>query len=129
MNNITPETGVIIVDHGSRRAEANEMINAVASAFAAHTGAVIVEPAHMELAMPGIPEAFDRCVERGATHVVICLYFLSPGRHSREDIPTIAAEAASKHPGVTWAVTEPLGVDARIADVMMERVAQSMLRA
>ena len=36
----------------------------------------IVEPAHMELAEPSIATAFARCVERGATTVVVFPYFL-----------------------------------------------------
>ncbi len=122
MPEITSDTGIVIVDHGSRRAEANDMLVHVAEAFAKHTGAQIVEPAHMELAPPDIAAAFDNCVARGARHVVICLYFLSPGRHSREDIPTLAAEAAARHPGVTWSITQPLGIDPRIADLMHDRI-------
>ncbi|MFM1919580.1 MAG: hypothetical protein RLZZ303_1214 [Candidatus Hydrogenedentota bacterium] len=125
MQRIESTTGVIIVDHGSRRPEANDMIHTVADCFREHSGARIVEGAHMELAEPGIAEAFNRCVAQGARHVVIALFFLSPGRHSREDIPALAAEAAAPHPGVTWSVTEPLGVDARIADVMLDRVLTS----
>jgi sirohydrochlorin ferrochelatase len=119
--------GVIVVDHGSRRAEANGMLECVAAAFRAQSGVGIVEHAHMELAPPTIGDAFDACVARGARHVVVCLYFLSPGRHSREDIPALAAEAAARHPGVGFSVTQPLGVDARIADVMAERVREALV--
>ncbi|MBI1320527.1 MAG: hypothetical protein GC168_16505 [Candidatus Hydrogenedens sp.] len=115
-------TGVVIVDHGSRRAEANAMIECFAAVFRRTTGASIVEGAHMELAKPSIEQAVDRCVARGATRVVVALFFLSPGRHSREDIPELARAAAAKHPGVTVQVTEPLGPDARIAEVMFDRV-------
>ena len=48
----------------------------------------------MELAPPTIAEAFGRCVERGATLVVVAPFFLSPGRHWQEDIPALADEAA-----------------------------------
>jgi sirohydrochlorin ferrochelatase len=124
-----PHVGVVIVDHGSRRAEANEMLHEVALQFAERTGVAIVEPAHMELAEPTIAQAFGRCVARGAKHVVVCLYFLSPGRHSREDIPAMARAAADAHPGVTWSVTEPLGIDHRIAEVMLERIEASLPQA
>jgi len=126
MSEITTDTGIVIVDHGSRRAEANDMLEHVAKAFAAHTGASIVEPAHMELAPPDIAAAFDKCVARGARHVVICLYFLSPGRHSREDIPALAEEAAARHPGVSWSITQPLGIDSRIADLMHDRIREAL---
>ena len=36
----------------------------------------------------------------GATTVAVSPFFLSPGRHWQEDIPTLVKEAADKHPGV-----------------------------
>ena len=85
--------GVIIVDHGSRRRESNEMLHEATARFAAQSEFSIVEPAHMELAEPSIAQAFDRCVSRGATEVIVFPYFLSPGRHWTEDIPRLAAAA------------------------------------
>jgi len=79
-------TGVVIVDHGSRRAEANAMIECFAQVFREASGFAIVEHAHMELAEPDIGQAVDRCVARGAKRVVVALFFLSPGRHSRDPL-------------------------------------------
>jgi sirohydrochlorin ferrochelatase len=121
-----PKTAVILVDHGSRRPEANAMLDAVAQLYARQAGVPIVEPAHMELAPPSIAEAFARCVARGATTVVVAQYFLSPGRHSRSDIPALVAEAAAAHPGVAWRISEPLGIDPRLADVLHARVTEAL---
>jgi hypothetical protein len=67
--------GVILVDHGSQRDESNVMLLEVVRDFADATGLSIVEPAHMELAEPSIATAFARCVERGATTVLVFPYF------------------------------------------------------
>lgn len=40
-----------------------------------------------ELADPSIANAFDRCVEQGATRVIISPYFLFPGRHWNKVTP------------------------------------------
>lgn len=56
------QTGLLIVDHGSRRAESNQLLHHAADRFARYSGWQIVEPAHMELAEPSIQQAFDRCV-------------------------------------------------------------------
>ena len=83
--------GVIVVDHGSRRAESNEMLEQLTrTSITERLDYDIVEPAHMELAEPSIATAFDRCVERGATMVVIQPYFLLPGKHWNQDIPELA---------------------------------------
>ncbi len=121
---ILPEQlGVILIDHGSRRAESNAMLEKVVSVFRDATGLPIVEPAHMELAEPSLEVAFARCVDQGADTVVVFPYFLGPGRHWDEDIPRLAADAARKHQGVRYLVTAPLGVDERIAAVISDRIA------
>ena len=115
--------GVIVVDHGSRRAESNVMLEELTrSAISDRLDHDIVEPAHMELAEPSIATAFDRCVERGATTVVIQPYFLLPGKHWNQDIPELAAEAAARHPGVAYLVAAPFGVHPLMADVVSARV-------
>ncbi len=114
--------GVIVVDHGSRRDESNELLLDVVRQFAEATGLAIVEPAHMELAEPSINTAFSRCVGRGADTVVVFPYFLLPGRHWNDDIPRLTAAAASKHPGVRYLVTAPFGLHPLMAEVMCQRI-------
>ncbi len=123
---IPSDVGIILVDHGSKRPAANAMLEEVAAGFARSTGAAIVEAAHMELAAPTIQAAFDRCVARGARSVVIHPYFLAPGRHSTEDIPRMAAEAAAGHPNVPYRVSAPLGLDERLSEVILRRVLDAL---
>ena len=49
--------GLIVVDHGSRRAESNAMLEQMVGQVAATVPYDIVEPAHMELAEPSIAAA------------------------------------------------------------------------
>ncbi|KAL2900880.1 Sirohydrochlorin ferrochelatase chloroplastic [Bienertia sinuspersici] len=108
--------GVIIVDHGSRRKER------IVGMFKSKTGHPIVEPAHMELAEPSIKDAFNSCVQQGANCVIISPFFLFPGRHWHQDIPSLADAAAQEHPGVTYLVTAPLGLHELLVDVMKDRI-------
>ena len=98
------------------------MLLEVVRQFEVHSGYAIVEPAHMELAEPSIAAAFRRCVERGATTVVVFPYFLLPGRHWSDDIPRLAAAAAANHPGIRYLVTAPLGLHPLMADVIRQRI-------
>ncbi|CAI5505953.1 unnamed protein product [Closterium sp. Naga37s-1] len=43
-----------------------------------------------EIAEPSIAAAFTRCVQRGARGVIVCPYFLSPGRHWQRVRPGVA---------------------------------------
>lgn len=114
--------GIILVDHGSRREESNAMLLEVVRDFQHSSGFAVVEPAHMELAEPSIDTAFLRCVERGATTIVVFPYFLSPGRHWNEDIPKLAAAAASRHPHIRYVVTAPFGLHPLMSEIMRQRI-------
>jgi sirohydrochlorin ferrochelatase len=126
MINADKQLGVILVDHGSRRDESNAMLHDVVRDFAQSSGLPIVEPAHMELAEPSIATAFARCVERGATTVIVFPYFLLPGRHWNEDIPRLAAAAAKDHPNVRYLVTAPFGLHPLMAEVIQQRIAHCL---
>lgn len=126
MESLPEHVGVVIVDHGSRRREANEMLERVAGLYRELTGNALVEAAHMELAEPTIAQAFEKCIARGARQIVVHPYFLSPGRHVTQDIPELAAAAAEQFPGVHYTVTAPLGLDTRMAAIMHDRIAASL---
>jgi sirohydrochlorin ferrochelatase len=98
------------------------MLLDVVRSFVDATQMPIVEPAHMELAEPSIATAFRRCVERGATTVVVFPYFLLPGRHWNDDIPRLTAAAAKNYPGVRYLVTAPFGLHPLMAEVMRQRI-------
>jgi sirohydrochlorin ferrochelatase len=118
------QNGIIIVDHGSRRDESNNMLEEVAALFARRFAEMydIVEPAHMELAEPSIGTAYGKCVERGATRIVVCPFFLGPGKHWTSDIPRLTAEACKAHPNTEYHVTMPLGIDDLILELLAKRV-------
>ncbi len=117
--------GIIIVDHGSRREESNAMLEEVSALFGKRFAEMydIVEPAHMEIAEPSIATAYARCVERGATRIVVCPFFLGPGKHWTGDIPSITARAARQFPATEYHVAMPLGIDELILDLLAKRAA------
>jgi sirohydrochlorin ferrochelatase len=121
MNPQREQIGVMIVDHGSKRDESNQMLEQFVERFAERGGYDIVEPAHMELAEPGIASAFDRCIARGATRVIVVPYFLGPGKHWDRDIPSLTADAARQHPGVAYRIAEPIGLHPKMIDVIRDR--------
>ena len=82
----------------------------------------IVEPAHMELAEPSIATAYARCVERGAQRIIVCPFFLGPGKHWTNDIPRLTAEAAKRFPQTRYHVTPTLGIDDLILELLQKRV-------
>jgi sirohydrochlorin ferrochelatase len=115
---------ILLIDHGSRRGEANEMLGCMAALVQHMAGdGVIVQYAHMEIAEPSIARGVDACVASGATEIIAFPYMLSPGRHSTSDIPAMVAEAARPHPGVTVRVTAAFGVEAGLGEIILRRAA------
>ena len=113
---------ILLIDHGSVRAEANDMLHDMASLLQSMVGSsVIVRAAHMELAEPTIAQGVAACVEAGAREVIAFPYMLSPGKHSTRDIPRLVADAASAYPDVTVRVTPAFGIHEKLAEVVMER--------
>lgn len=116
---------LLIVDHGSRVALANESVGAVAALVGTKGEYDIVIGAHMELAGPDVAEAVRDAVTRGALDLTVVPFMLAPGKHATEDIPRLVADAAAQHPGVTWRVTAPLGVHELLAQLVLERAREA----
>jgi sirohydrochlorin ferrochelatase len=113
---------LLLIDHGSRRAEANEMLACMAALIQRMAGpSVIVRHAHMELAEPSIERGVASCVAAGATELIAFPYMLSPGRHSTSDIPVLVAAAAKAHPDLRVQVTAAFGIEAELGEVILRR--------
>ena len=114
--------GILIVDHGSVRSEANDMLRSMADVIQTMAGPdVVVRYGHMELADPNIAAGFSSCVEAGATDVTVFPYMLSPGRHSTSDIPRMVTDIARAFPHVSFSVTPAFGLHEKLAEVVLER--------
>jgi sirohydrochlorin ferrochelatase len=112
----------LLIDHGSRRTEANALLDEVASLVKAQLGPeAVVEVAHMEIAEPTIAQGFARCVARGAVAIVVHPFMLAPGRHVTEDLPRLLAQAAAAHDGVRFVIADPLGSHSGVIDAVIER--------
>lgn len=122
MANENPTRAILLVDHGSRRDEANAQLEELAARVRKERPQWRVQIAHLEIATPSVPEALDQCAEAGVRDVYLHPFFLSPGRHTREDLPALARDACKRHPGLTVHVTDPLGVDDAMVAIVLERI-------
>lgn len=124
LNRETPR-GVLVVGHGSRREEANADVREAARRIAVRGQLELVEAAFLEIEHPNVAEGFARLVARGARGVTVHPYFLSPGRHTRGDLPVEVREAAAEHPGVTYRITEPLAAHRLVIEASIERIRET----
>jgi sirohydrochlorin ferrochelatase len=113
---------ILLVDHGSRRPEANALLDSVAAELSRRMSDHVVRVAHMDVAEPTVAQGIDACVEAGAREIVVHPYFLGPGNHTRESIPRLVEVAAQRHPGLRVWISEPLGLHSKLVDVIVERI-------
>ena len=113
---------VLLIAHGSRRAEANADLVALAERVRATGRFDLVEIAYLELVEPDIPTGIERCVAGGAQEVRLLPYFLSMGRHVAEHLEAFRAEAAERHPGINFVLREPLGPHEKLVEIVLERI-------
>lgn len=113
---------LLIVDHGTRSADANAALAEFASRVAEARPDWWIAHAHMELGKPDVPSAIDALVLEGATRIHVHLHFLGRGMHVRETIPELVAAAREKHPGIEIRVGDALGEDPRLVELVAERL-------
>lgn len=120
---------ILLVDHGSRRVEANAALDEVVKLVQARlSDGTRVMSAHMELASPSIEEAIARLASEGISELVVHPYFLGEGRHVSEDIPALVHAACARFPQLSVRISKPLGVHPLLAELVLERVAASRER-
>ena len=122
--------GLLLVDHGSKKAAANAMLESARDMLAARAGGdVLVEAAHMEIASPSIEDGIVKLAGRGLDLIVVAPFFLSPGRHVTQDIPQLVREAeervnadGSRERPLEVRIADPIGLHPMVADIIMDRV-------
>ena len=125
-------TGValLLIAHGSRRAEANAELVRLAELVQARRPGDVVEIAYLELAPPSIPEGAAHCVAHAGVHEVRMVpFFLSPGRHVAEDLEAFRAEFTARYPAVNFIVCPPLGLHPLVVDALLVRADETSVTA
>ena len=123
------KTAILLMAHGSRIPEANDAAREIARMAQEMTGFDIVEVAFRELHEPDIQAGIDACVARGAERILLMPYFLFMGAHVQHDLPEEIEEATRRHPGLVMEMGPHLGVHRKLAEVVVDRIAEGLASA
>ena len=115
-------SAILLVAHGSRRAEANADLVRLAEMISQQISDEIVEIGYLELTEPTIPEGLRKCAERGASAVAILPYFLSEGAHVSRDLVQFRDDFQNAHPGIQCYVCPPIGLHEKLVELMLLRL-------
>jgi sirohydrochlorin ferrochelatase len=122
----TMKTAILLMAHGSRIAEANDAVREIAARVKKLTLFDIVEVSFREQHMPNIQQGVDACVAQGARRILLVPYFLYLGAHVLEDLPEELEQARLRYPNVEMVLGKHLGVHNKLAEVVVERIAESL---
>lgn len=114
--------GILVVAHGSRAQETESTLEIVLSMVKAKIPETVIEYAFMEFSDRTVAKGVSALAAKGVAEIKIVPYFLFMGIHMKEDIPNMATECAANFPGIKITMGEPLGVDERLADVLIDRI-------
>ncbi len=115
---------VLLVGHGSRERPGNDEFLRFCDAARPHIGPEPVETCFIELASPLVPESLDRCVALAARRVIVLPVILLAAGHVKVELPHELDEAKARHPGAEFVYGRHIGLDARVIEIVNERLAQ-----
>lgn len=120
------KTAILLMAHGSRISEANDAAREVAKMVQQMTGYEIVEVSFREMHEPNIQLGIDACVAKGAQRILLIPYFLFMGAHVQHDLPEEIAAAQLRYPGLEMAMAPHLGAHRKLAEIVVERIAEGL---
>ncbi len=113
---------IILLGHGSRRSEANNILKSIAKIIKPKLLEINIEYAFLELAEPNVRDIIEKLATDGAGSIYVIPYFLYSGNHVSRDIPEIIDEYREKYPNIKLKLGDYLGIDERLAELVMERI-------
>ena len=142
------KTGILLLSHGSRLDDGEEVIKAYKEMFAEEFPEMPVEYGFMEIRKPGIPETINKLTsENDLEKIVVVPVFVAHGLHTKRDIPELLGiesdfdeESVSgghhhhhhDHDEETFefdgeiVLTDPLGIDPRLYEIIKDRVSDNL---
>ncbi len=120
------KTGVVVLAHGSKVRSGNEGLFKIVEMLRAMRKWDMVEAGFLQLAKPGLTEAVEDLIGRGAKRVVVMPLLLFSGNHVMKDIPEEIEREKKKFPEVEFCYANSIGADERIAQITRERIEEAI---
>ena len=150
------KTGILLLSHGSRLDEGEEVIKAYKEMYTEEFPDMPVEYGFMEIRKPGIPETIKKLTsENDLEKIIVVPVFVAHGLHTKRDIPHLLGiesdydESQDSHHHHHHGhghhhhhhhdheeekvefdgeiiLTDPLGVDKRMYEIIKDRVSEHL---
>ena len=144
---IDEKTGILLLSHGSRLDDGEEVIKAYTDMYRDEFPNVAVEYGFMEIRKPGIPETINKLTrENDLERIIVVPVFVAHGLHTKRDIPGLLGiesdfkeedahghhhhhhhdEEESFEFDGEIILTDPLGIDTRLYDIIKDRISEHL---
>lgn len=119
-----PRDALILFAHGARDAQWRAPLDALGARMREALPDCEVSVAFLEFMEPGLGQAIDAAVVRGAARIEVAPVFWAAGGHLRQDVPVLLGAARARHPEVRIGLWPALGE----SDEVLDAVAGAYLR-
>lgn len=116
---------VLYIGHGTRLKKGIEEVIQFIEVTKKHLHIPIQEIAFLELVEPSIIEGIKKCVQRGATRIVIAPILLLEAQHAKVDIPKEIQKAQQLYPNINFSVGKPFGLHEHLIDEIFNKIKDS----
>ena len=121
---MTAATALILFAHGARDPRWAQPFEAVAAELSRLCPDESVQLAYLEFMSPGLLEAAEAAVARGAQQVRVVPLFLGAGGHVRKDLPELLQTLRARHPMVHFELEQAIGERDEVVQAMAQAIAR-----
>ena len=113
---------LLLIAHGSSRKQSNEEVVMLAERLRRNCSEQysMIHASFLELAETLIPDGIKKCVDDGATSIIVLPYFLNSGHHVIKDIPNIVNDTKPHYPDVEIKIAPHLGASPLMVDLLID---------
>lgn len=113
---------LLLIAHGSRRQASNDEVVILAEKLKDHCDQqyAIFQAGFLEISTPSIDQGIEKCIQAGATSIVVLPYFLNSGRHVINDIPRIVNASKQQFPEIKIQVAPHIGASATMMELLVD---------
>lgn len=116
------EQAILIIAHGSKVKETDLIMEDYMSALRHADPEMHYEKCYLQLMAPMLDEAIEKLYAKGVRKIKAFPFFLFNGNHIKEDIPMELDKLKAIYPDLKVEFLDNIGFDAKLVEVILERV-------
>ena len=120
------KTGLLVLGHGSKAAEADEIFARIVDQVRQISQFEHVAMGSLQLSQPTFAEGVQALLDLGVEKMIVMPMFIFCGNHVKFDIPEELDALRQQYPNVCFVMADPIGADRRLAEIIEERALRAV---